>query len=84
MRRVARTTDILLATLQFTPSLAGTFSVVVFSDTADPNEGLFVFPAGHFDLTSSAKVQVAPIPPASLLLPARLIGLVGFVRRKAA
>ena len=39
--------DITLATLNFTPSLAGAFSLVIYSDVAVLNEGLFTFSIFH-------------------------------------
>jgi hypothetical protein len=73
--------DITLATLNFTPALAGTFSLVIFSDMAELSEGLFTFALGQGDITTCSNVNVVPIPPTMLLLGAGLIGLVSLKRR---
>ena len=74
-------TDILLATLNFTPSLAGTFSLVLFSDLANSNEGLFTLDYPQIDITTCSKVNVVPIPTTLMLFGTGLAGLVMLRRR---
>jgi hypothetical protein len=73
--------DVLLATLNFSPSLLGTFSLVIYSDLADPNEGLFTFDFPQVDITTRDTVSVVPIPATFLLLGSGLAGLIMFRRR---
>ena len=75
--------DILLATLNFTPSLAGVFSLVIYSDLADPNEGLFTFDFPQVDITTcdTVNVNAVPIPTTIMLLGTGLAGLI-LVRRR--
>ena len=73
--------DITLATLNFTPSLAGTFSLVIYSDLADLDEGLFTLDSDQVDITTCSKVNVVPIPTTLLLLATGLVGLVTLKRR---
>lgn len=75
--------DITLATLNFTPFLVGTFSLVIYTDLAVPNEGLFTLDIPQIDITTCSKVgvNVVPIPTTLLLLGTSLVGLVAFRRR---
>jgi hypothetical protein len=73
--------DITLATLNFTPSLAGAFSLVIYTDLAVPNEGLFTLNFPQVDLTTCSKVNVVPIPTTLMLLGTGLAGLIAFRRR---
>jgi len=78
--------DILLASLSFiAPSTAGIFSLGIFSDLLDPNEGLITWLDPQIDLTTNTdiNVNVAPVPePSTLLLMATgLVGLIGFRRK---
>lgn len=71
--------NVLLATLNFTPSVRGTFPVRIFSDPSDLNEGLTLFPALDkidFDITVDVNV---PEPGSMILLS---LGLLGFVVNK--
>ena len=76
--------DITLATLNFTSFQGGSFSLVIYSDLADPNEGLFTFGIPQVDITTCSKVNVAPIPiPSTLLLfGTSLAGLVAFKKKR--
>lgn len=75
--------DILLATLSFTTSVAGDFSVGIFSDLLDPNEGLFVLSSFlPLDMTTSANVTVTPEPATLLLMGIGLVGLAGGAARR--
>jgi hypothetical protein len=60
--------DILLASLSFSPTLAGKFNVGISSDPLDPNEGLFTM-LYREDMTST--ISVTTPEPSSL----RLLGL---------
>jgi hypothetical protein len=73
--------DILLATLSFTPSVAGSFSLGIFSDISDPNEGLITWLYPQIDITTSADVNVVPEPGTLLLVGSGFIGL-KVLRRK--
>lgn len=78
--------DILLASLFFTPHQAGTFNFSIISDIDDPNEGLSTWyyyydlldPSNsQIDITTSTSVSVVPEPGSGLLL---LLGLgFGFI-----
>ena len=73
--------DITLATLNFTALLAGIYSLVIYTDVADRNEGLFTFDLGQIDITTTSKVSVVPIPTTLLLLGTGLAGLLVLKRR---
>jgi hypothetical protein len=76
--------DIALASLSFTPSLAGTFSLVLYSDLADPNEGLFTVDYPQVDITTLTQVNVVSSiqePGTLFLLGVALIGLAGFRKK---
>jgi hypothetical protein len=73
--------DITIATLNFTASLAGIYSLVIYTDLADRNEGLFTFDLGQIDITTNSKVSVVPIPTTLLLLGTGLSGLLVLKRR---
>ena len=73
--------DITLATLNFMPSLPGTFSLVIYSDPlADDNEGLTLLFSEPVDITTCSKVEVVPIPTTLLLLASGLGGIMVFRR----
>ena len=70
--------NILLATLQFTPSKAGSYNFSIASDLTDANEGLILFNTNDpIDMSSSLTVNVAPVPlpGANLLFGFGLFGL---------
>ena len=81
--------DILLATLSFTPLLAGDFFIGIISDIFDLNEGLILLGLEDpdllsVDITQSIGVNVSPVPePATiLLLVSGMAGLGVFGRKK--
>lgn len=78
--------DILLATLTFTGSVAGTFNLGITSDLLDPNEGLFTI-IGTYDLTQDAQVVInprgsAPLPGSAWLLAAGIAALIGIAQKR--
>ncbi|RKY95826.1 MAG: hypothetical protein DRQ06_02835 [Candidatus Hydrothermota bacterium] len=73
--------DILLASLSFTPSLAGSFSLGILSDLSDPNEGLITWLYPQIEITTSTSVNVVPEPSTLLLMGAGLAGL-GLARKR--
>ncbi len=76
-------TNVLLASLFFTASHPGIYSIGIFSDLSDLNEGLFFsHPTPPVDMTTTIAVTAAvPSPPAVFLLSSGLAILL-FVRRK--
>ena len=81
--------DILLATLSFTaPSTAGFYSLGIFSDLGDPNEGLHTLLYPQIDMSTGIDIEVsgstpAPVPePGTLLLVAMGGAGIGIWRRK--
>jgi hypothetical protein len=68
--------NILLASLFFTPSTAGTFNFGISSDPSDLNEGLFTLDYPRVDITTSVPVHVVPEPSTLLLLGSALGALV--------
>ena len=75
--------NVLLASLFFTASHPGIYSIGIFSDMSDPNEGLF-FPHPNIpaDITTTIDVTIAvPVPPAVFLISSGLAVLL-FVHRK--
>ena len=75
--------DILLATLSFTPLLAGDFSIGIISDLTDWNEGLITFFNESINITQSIGVKVSPVPePATILLLTTGVLGMGVFRRK--
>lgn len=75
--------NILLASLSFTPLLAGNFSLGIVSDLSDFNEGLVTFLALEaWDITNSISVNPVPEPATILLLVSGMAGLGVFGRKK--
>ena len=77
--------DILMASLFFTVNHPGRFSVGIFSDLSDLNEGLY-FPhtTARLDMSATIDIDIAvpvPLPPAVLLLSSGLATLF-FIRRR--
>ncbi len=75
--------NIVLATLSFTTSVAGTYTLGIASDLSDFDEGLDTWLYRQLDMTTGINIDVAqvPEPPTFLLLGSGLVGL-GFVRRR--
>ena len=75
--------DVLLASLFFTGNHPGRFSVGIFSDLTDLNEGLFFPPpTTPLDMSTTIDIIVAvPLPPAVFLLSSGLATLL-FIRRR--
>jgi hypothetical protein len=83
MGNIVTGANVLLASLFFTPSHPGIYSIGIFSDISDPNEGLFFpHPNPQVDMTTTIEVNVVvPAPPAVFLLSSGVAFLL-FVRRK--
>jgi hypothetical protein len=56
--------------------ITSTFSLVLYTDLSDPNEGLFTLDFPQVDITTFSKVNVVPIPTTLMLLGSGLAGLV--------
>jgi hypothetical protein len=56
--------------------ITSTFSLVLYTDLSDPNEGLFTLDFPQVDITTFNKVNVVPIPTTLMLLGSGLAGLV--------